>query len=161
MKKWVLSLALCFSCFNIYAFKLATVDMDTVLKTSPKAASLKADLEKQFGERNKQIAAQAKALQDEFQNYDKNKAILSADKLDKMKKDIQVKGAALQQSKQQFQQDLSARQMQISNQMIDGIKNKIASIAKKDGFDLVLPSAIVLYSGDVSDITPQVVKSLK
>jgi len=163
MKKIVVVIVMLMSFFSVsvYALKVGTVNMEAVLKDSSKTADIKADLMKRFSGRNKHLAAQAKTLQDDLKTYEKNKAVMSPDKLDQLKKKIQTEEASLQQSKQKFQSDVASEQMVLSRKLIESIKTSISGIAKSDHLDLVMPNTVVLYSQNSVDITPQLLKAMK
>ncbi len=86
---------------------------------------------------------------------------MAASKLADLKAKLQKEEVALQTAKQQFQHDLAAAQQALSNKMIARLKSSIATIAKQDKIDVVLPSTITLYAAHSTDLTKQVMATLK
>ena len=92
----------------------------------------------------------------------RNASTMKASDRTKKEKQIASERAAFEQKAQAFDKDNQSRQMQERNKLLAKIQTAVQSVAKSEGYDLVLDSQAVLYSSaDAKDITADVVKQVK
>lgn len=123
-------------------YKVAVVDVSTVLTSSPDIQSLKQSQDKKMEELNTLIS---KAQNEIVNESDKNKALQMETTYRK----------EIEQKKLDMEQEYSSKITVINNK----IKSMISDEAKKSNYNLVLPTGMVISGGD--DITNDIVKKIK
>lgn len=123
-------------------YKVAVVDVPTILSKSSEMQSLKISQEKQMEELNTLIS---KAQNEIVNEPDRNKAM---QKEATYRKEIETK-------KKTMEDDYNSKMTKISNK----IRSLISNEAQKTNYNLVLPTGMVISGGE--DITEEIVKKLK
>lgn len=123
-------------------YKVAVVDVPTILSKSPEIQSLKVSQDKQMEELNTLIS---KAQNEIVNESDRNKAVQMEATY---RKQIETK-------KKSMDEDYNNKIVKITSK----IKSLISSEAKKTNYNLVLPTGMVISGGE--DITDTIVKKLK
>lgn len=123
-------------------YKVAVVDISKILEKSSDLQELKSSQEKQMQELNT-IISQA---QNEIANVSDTSQIPSMEA--KYRKQIEDKKIAIDQ-------EYNSKIVKITSK----IKSMVSSEAKKDKYNLVLPTGMVISGGE--DITQNVIKSMK
>lgn len=123
-------------------YKVAVVDVSTILTSSPEIQSLKQSQDKKMEELNTLIS---KAQNEIVNESDKNKALQMETNYRK----------EIEQKKLDMDEEYNSKITVINNK----IKSMISSEAKKSNYNLVLPTGMVISGGD--DITKDIVKRMK
>lgn len=123
-------------------YKVAVVDVPTILSKSPEIQSLKVSQDKQMEELNTLIS---KAQNEIVNESDRNKAVQMEATY---RKQIETK-------KKSMDEDYNNKIVKITSK----IRSLISSEAKKTNYNLVLPTGMVISGGE--DITDNIVKKLK
>lgn len=123
-------------------YKVAVVDVSTILTSSPEIQSLKQSQDKKMEELNTLIS---KAQNEIVNESDKNKALQMETNYRK----------EIEQKKLDMDEEYNSKITVINNK----IKSMISTEAKKSNYNLVLPTGMVIYGGD--DITNDIVKRMK
>lgn len=123
-------------------YKVAVVDVSTVLSNSEDLQSLKRLQDKQMDELNTLIS---KAQNEIINESDRNKAVQKEANYRKL----------IEQKKNEMDKEYNTRISKINT----NIKSVISNEAKKSNYNLVLPTGMVISGGE--DITDEIVKKLK
>ena len=123
-------------------YKVAVVDVSTILTSSPEIQSLKQSQDKKMEELNTLIS---KAQNEIVKESDKNKALQMETSYRK----------EIEQKKLDMDEEYNSKITVINNK----IKSMISTEAKKSNYNLVLPTGMVISGGD--DITNDIVKRMK
>lgn len=123
-------------------YKVAVVDVPTILSKSSEMQTLKISQDKKMEELNTLIS---KAQNEIVNETDRNKAL--------QKEAVYRKQIEFQ--KQQMEDEYNSKITKITNK----IRTLISNEAKHENYNLVLPTGMVISGGE--DITEQVVKKLK
>ncbi len=137
---------------------IAVVNVQQVFQESPKISDLNKKLQNQFKSRQDELVAQQKTLQDEMDKYKKESPTMSDKDKDKLQKKIVDDQSNLAKKASTFQQDLAKEQGKVMKNVLAQLNDIISSIAKKNGYTLVLDSQAVIYANDSTNITKQVSK---
>lgn len=135
---------------------IAVVNVQQIFQQSPKIADLNKKLQSQFKGRQEKLIAAQKSLQDELDTLKKESTTMSQKDKDAMQKKIVDDQTNLSKDANAFQQDLSKEQNKIMKGVLSQLNGIISSIAKKNGYTLVLDSQAVVYAAESTDITKQV-----
>lgn len=136
--------------------KTAIINVADILQNSARVQALNAGIRDKFQPQQVKLAAEDKSIQAEQDKLQRDGSVMSADQkkvlTDAIAKDKQdfVKNASL------FQQNLSSARDDAMKEVINDLNTQIASVAKAQGYTLVLFSQAVAYPGNVTDITKPV-----
>lgn len=158
-------IVICISIASLFAMsaiaaQVGVVDMQKIFRSAPQVKQINATLTKQFANRKTSIMKMGKQLQTDIQQYQKNKAVMSAKELKNLKSKITKEETQLRQAQSKFQQDLFAAQNKKMTQFMDNVRRIVKSIAAKKKLDMVLPQNTVLYSDTGLNITDEVLSKL-
>jgi len=142
--------------------KIGTVDMQRAIQTSDAGKKAKAELEQAFNKKKKELQTEEATLKKLQEDFQKKQAALS----DSAKKDQQAKlqerFMKYQELLQKSQTEIQKKEQEMSEPIIHKIREKVADVAKKKGFTLILEKNenVVLFSLDKDDITEDVMKAI-
>jgi outer membrane protein len=156
----LLSSILLFAGTQAYAAdaKIAVVNVQQVLLQSAKVAEVNTKLQDQFKPRQEKLAGEQKALQDEFDTFNKNSSTMKAADRDSTEKKLNDEKANFLKEAGAFQKEVNAEQNKAMQSILKQLSGIISDLAKKSGYSLVLDSQAVVYSADATDITKDVAK---
>jgi len=145
---------------SAFATTIGTVNMQKIFKSSSRVKKINSTLKSKFAKRKNKLVAQGKALQTDIKKYQKNKSVMKKTTLAKLQNKIQKESDDLRQAQTKFQQDLFATQNSAMHTFMKTLSSTVASVAKQDKIDLVLPQNNLIYANNKLDITNDVLKKL-
>jgi outer membrane protein len=142
--------------------KIGTIDMQRAIQTSDTGKKAKAELELAFNKKKKELQAEEanlKKLQEEFQ---KKQGALSESAKKEQQGKLQERFMKYQELLQKSQADIQKKEQEMSEPIIHKIREKVAELAKKKGYTLVLEKNenVVLFSQEKDDLTEEVMKAV-
>jgi outer membrane protein len=142
--------------------KVGVVDMQKCIQTSDAGKKARNELESAVKKKEKEIKEMEGSFEKAQEEFSKKRSALSESAKAEQGGKLQEKYMKLQEAKQKAQMELHKREQEMSAPIISRIRDKVADIAKKRGFSLVLEKNenIVMFSEDKVDITEEVLKSL-
>lgn len=169
MKKlttFLLVLPFAFWGFSVQAqSKTAIVESQQIMENLPEYKGIIDQLSKLREAAESEFAQKYQKLQDDYQDYDQKKAMLTAEKKKSLEADLTQKQQELQQFNQLKTQELQKKQVELSKPLFDKVLEAIEVVAKKEGYTLVLDKSnvtnTVLYADGSLDITFKVLDYLK
>lgn len=138
--------------------KVAVVNVQQVLQQSPRVADQSKKLEGDFKSRQTKINDEQKTLQDELDKFKKDSTTMSQKDRDAMQKKIANDRSELVKKVVAYQQDLQKEQNRIMQGILGDLNGIVTTIAKAQGYTLVLDSQAVIFAADGNDITKDVAK---
>ena len=142
--------------------KIGFVKIMEVLESYGGYKDAKQRLEKAMKAKKKELLELEKELMDLQQEYEKKKGILSAKAREEKEYIIRKKLEDYQNIQLQANRELAVKEQQMTEVLLDELREHIASVAEKEGFDLVLDETAVLYlKGEKTDLTKRVVEYVK
>lgn len=141
-------------------YKIGAVNAVRILEQSPQAAKLRAQIEKEFAPRDKELVANQKKLKDMEDRMNRDSAIMSEQERSKLQKDIVNMRRDLKRSQDEFREDLTFRRNEELAKIQKQIIEAIQTVAKQNNYDLVLSDGVV-FAGTKVDITNLVLDYLK
>lgn len=159
-KKIALSLSLLLTTGASYAdLKIGFVNVPKVLEKAPQAESAKKRLEQEFAPRDKTLVAQQKEIQALEDKMSKDSAVMSDSERRNLEKDLMSKQREAKRAQQEFSEDFNLRRNEELGKLQKRIVEAIRSIAKDEGYDLLLTDGVI-FAADQLDVTAQVQKKL-
>ena len=146
-------------------YKIAVVDMQTVLAKYNKRKAKYEDLQKQVDTLQADIEKMAKRIEAAKKDYDERKGDLSEEELFKLENTIKDDYANYQNELQKSQRQIDGMEELVLKEVLKDIQLAIEVIAKKGNYHLILnngkgPRGAVLYASASIDITSQILADL-
>ena len=135
MKWFILSLFILVS-FNAFA-KVGYVDMVKAMEQTRQGKRVKSKLEKNLADAKKSIKNIENSLKKERSNLEKEVPLLSDEKRAQKIQQFQQKVMKSQQEAERKQLELKQLEDQLMNPVFEKLKKVIASISKKEGYEVV------------------------
>ena len=158
------SLVVLFSSFG-YAqtsLKLGHIDSNEILALMPETDSLQNELKNYAEYLDQQMNTMAMEYQSKITDYQDNVATMSDLIRQTKEKEITDLQARIQAFQQSADQDLSAKQAELFNPLIEKVKNAINEVGRENGYTYILDvgaGAVVFFEGG-DDVLPLVKKKL-
>ncbi len=142
--------------------KVGTVDMTKAVQDYSYYKEQREKLQDEVDKKRKKLEEQQKEIQNMMEELQAGRGTVGEKKLSQMQELIQYKSKALNASVAKVQQELTEKESDLMAMIEKELREVVAEIGAKQGFDLVLRSEVVLYnSKDESvDLTAQVTKEL-
>jgi len=140
--------------------KLAIVDMQKALESAEAGKTARSELEKDFAKKQKRVQEDEEELKKLNEDFQKQSLVMNEAARNKRQAELQKKLMEYQQNAMASQTDIQKRQAQLTEPIINGLRDTVAELAKKNNYTVVLEKSRmgVLYSMDKDDITDQVIK---
>ncbi len=139
---------------------IAVLDVAKVLKEIPQRKAIEGKLKTEFDSRVRELQRLETEGQTLAQKMKKNESFMSADertksqrRLAELQSDYNLKGQALQE-------DQRRRFSEEQQKVFQNIDAAVQSIAKSNGYDMVINRQAVVYTNDKNDISAEVIKQV-
>lgn len=139
--------------------KIASVRVDEMILQSPVYKSLADKMKLEFERRKTELDAQIKTFQEDAKKFQRDAEIMSPDERAKKEKELSARQVDLQYAQQKFKEDASARDRELTQDLLGKVKLAIDAVAKEKGLDLIVRDP--LYAVPAVDITDDVLKRLQ
>jgi outer membrane protein len=128
--------------------------------------------------RSKTIAATVKAAEDQLklkqeelelklreyrqaqQSLDSRRSVLSGDVVNAEERKVEKMRDAIELMRLDIDKSLRKTESEVMGPAVDRILSAVNEVARKQGFDLILRSDVVIYGADSLDVTPLVIREL-
>jgi len=140
--------------------KIGVVNAAAVMEQSPQKARALSRLEKEFSSRSKSIEQKVKSLRTKQEKLVKDGAIYSATERKNKERALLSEQREIKRLQDEYGEDLSIRRNEELRKLEKEIAQTIVSLAKQNGYDLVVFQGVI-FASDKVDITAEVLKLLK
>ncbi len=146
---------------NAGASNYAYVDLQKAMETVKQGSTAKAKLEKEFNDKKKMISNREEEIKRLTADYQKKQLVMSNDKRAEEEQKIQKKMMEYRELVQQSEMQMQKRQMELTQPIIDNIRNVVTDLASKSKYDLVYEKnqSGIFFASNAKDITDDVIKS--
>jgi outer membrane protein len=140
-------------------FKMAVVDMQRALQTVDAGKKAKAQLEKDFNAKKKDLQSEEASLKKMIEEFKKQQLVMSDEARMKKQQEIQERGMKFQDMTQRSQAEMSQKEQELTMPLVKKLRDIIAETAKKKNFTVILEKNenTVLYFQEKDDITEEVI----
>ena len=142
--------------------KLGHIDSNEILSLMPETDSLQNELKNYADYLDQQMSAMAMEYQSKINDYQENVATMSDLIRQTKEKEITDLQARIQAFQQSADQDLSTKQAELFNPLIEKVKNAINDVGRENGYTYIMDigaGAVVYFEGG-DDVLPLVKKKL-
>jgi len=138
--------------------KIATINFEEVMQSSPQAKAADAKLTGEFGKRKTDLENQGKQLQDDAAKYQRDRDVMTGDARDKTEKDLQQRQVDLQYAQRKAQEEFQTRNRDLVQQVVSQVRAVVGQVAKEKGYDIVISDPV--FASPSTDISDEVNKRL-
>jgi outer membrane protein len=139
-------------------YKIGVIHVERIMQESAAAKTAHDRIEKAFEGRNADITRMEQDQRTAAMQLEKDSATLSPDERAARERAVELRGREVQRLRQQFGEDLHARQFEELDKLKARLDQVLTRYAKANDFDLILQDA--LWVGLSVDITDDVIKAL-
>ena len=154
------ALALPLSLAQAADVKIGFVSIAKILNSAPQAESASKRLEQEFAPRKKGLDEAQKSLRKLEEKIAKDGAVMSESQRRTVENDFRNQARELKRSSDEFREDFNLRRNEELGKFQKQVLDVINSVAKEDGFDLVVTDSATLYASPQVDVTEKVLKRL-
>lgn len=139
--------------------KIGAVDMQRALQTVDAGKKAKAQLEKEFNAKKKQLQTEETSIKKMGEEFKKQAAVMNEDARAKKQAEIQERIMKFQEVTARSQADIQQKERELTQPIIAKLRGVIADMAKSRGYTIILEKSenTVLYSRDKDDLTDEVI----
>jgi outer membrane protein len=141
--------------------KIGTVDMQKALQTVEAGKKAKAELEKQFNAKKKELQAEDAALKKMAEEFKKQALVMNEEARGKKQAELQERFMKFQETTQRSQVEIQQKEREMTEPIIGRLRQIVADQAKQKGYTVVLEKNenTVIFSQEKDDITSDVVSA--
>jgi outer membrane protein len=141
--------------------KIGVVQFGKLADDSPQAKALSAALEREFGQRNRELVQQDKDLKAKQEKLQRDGAVMSEAERNKAQKELIDGQREAARRQNEFKEDFELRRNEELGKLQRLLVQEVQAYAKAQGFDLVISNDTVVYRKDALDITAQVAAAMQ
>jgi outer membrane protein len=138
--------------------KLGYVDLQRALEEIDEGKGAKAQLKKDFDEKQKQLDQRTDEVKKLDADFQKQALVMAPDAKAAKAAEIDRKKAEVQQFFVGLQQDLAGREREVTRGIFDKMIAMVRELAEAEGFTMVLDRNTVLYAPASLDVTNELVR---
>ncbi len=140
--------------------KLGFVSIAKILNSAPQAEAASKRLEQEFAPRQKGLVEAQKSLRKQEEKLSKDGAVMSESQRRSLESEIRNQARDLKRTSDEFREDFNLRRNEELGKFQKQVLDVISSLAKEEGFDLVVNDGATLYFSPQVDVTEKVLKRL-
>ncbi len=145
---------------SLYAdLKVGFVQVDKILQEAPQTIESNKKLEKEFSARTDKLKADVKSLKERESSFSKDALTMKDSERDTKEKSLSQLRVDVQRKERELREDINIRRNEELGGLQEQINKAVTSVAKAEGFDLVLYNGVA-YASEKIDITDKILKSL-
>lgn len=148
---------------QVYAadIKIGYVDMQMAIQQTSTGKKAKVELEKAAKNKETELKRKESELKKKGEDFKKKESVYDEATKRKKQMELQKEFYDLQQLLGQSQNEIRQKEETMLKPIIEGLKKQIDSIAKKEGYTVILEKAdnLVLFAKDEINLTDKVVKA--
>jgi len=158
--KFLAFVALFLASLSVYAdLKVGFVQVDKILQEAPQTIESNKKLEKEFSSRTDKLKADVKSLKERESAFSKDALTMKESERDSKEKSLSQLRVDVQRKERELREDINIRRNEELGGLQEQINKAVTSVAKAEGFDLVLYNGVA-YASEKIDITDKILKSL-
>lgn len=138
--------------------KVGFVNTQRVIRDAPAAIKAAKRLDQEFGRRDQELKRLSEDVQSREEYLRSKGATLAEAERRQKERELSELSRDFQRKRDQFRDDLNARQNEENTALIEKANEAIRQIARAEKFDVILQDAVVV--SDRIDITDKVIKAL-
>lgn len=166
MSKWtlgfaVLALTLAPVAMASEEMKIGTVDLQKALQTVEAGKKAKAQLEKDFNAKKKELQNEEASLRKMTEEFKKQSLVMNDEARNKKQGEIQERIMKYQEATAKSQMEIQQKEHELTQPILNKLRGIISDVAKQRGYSMILErnENMVLVSPDKDDLTQDVISA--
>lgn len=143
------------------SFKLGFVDFDEILTDTAAGRRANREFEQELKQRQASLDKKQKQLQQYAADLDKQRTVLKPEVLKQKQQELQKRYVELQQTYVTLERELAEKRTKLIQEILKQAEPAIKSIAKREGYDMVLDRSVVVWSDNAYDMTGKIKQRIK
>lgn len=139
--------------------KIITIRAGELVQASPVFKTGQAQIKTEFEKRKTDLEGEARKLGADFEKFKREADVMSSEARAKAEKELSTRKVDFEYKQRQFGEDFQKRDRELSEKLMNNIKEVVIQIAKEQGADVVLQDPVYAAAG--VDVTDQVIKRLQ
>jgi outer membrane protein len=139
--------------------KVGFVQVDKILQEAPQTIESNKKLEKEFISRTEKLKTDLKSLKERESSFTRDALTMKESERDSKEKSFTQLRVDIQRKERELREDINIRRNEELGGLQEQINKAVTSVAKAEGFDLVLYNGVAYASKEI-DITDKILKSL-
>jgi outer membrane protein len=163
MRKFFVALVLALSLSLAHAqsdMKIGFVSIAKILNSAPQADAASKRLEREFAPRQKGLVEAQNSLRRLEERLAKDGAVMGDSQRRSLESDIRNQARELKRTSDEFREDFNLRRNEELGRFQKQVLDVINSVAREEGFDLVVNDGATLYASSRVDVTDKVLRRL-
>jgi Skp family chaperone for outer membrane proteins len=140
--------------------RVGIVDTKAIMTRSQTVQATVGEAEQALSQRREEIDRQMAAHERERQDLEQRRAVLSDEQIQEREQKIRQLDEQIQDLQYEANKELGRLSRELMSPQSDRIVGAIEHVARVEGYDLVLPTEIVLFQNGRADLTPLVIEWL-
>ncbi|QIT55590.1 OmpH family outer membrane protein [Aquisalimonas sp. 2447] len=140
--------------------KIGFVNAGRVTSEAPQADAARANLEEEFGPRDRAISEERDALRELETQLNRDGAVMSEDEQQRLQRDLVARQRELRRAEEEFREDFNMRRNEELGRLQRRIVDTINDLAEAEGFDLIVSEGVI-FASDRVDVTDRVLERLQ
>ncbi|OFY98306.1 MAG: hypothetical protein A2070_12590 [Bdellovibrionales bacterium GWC1_52_8] len=139
--------------------KIGVVDMQKALQTVEAGKTAKAQLEKEFNSKKKELQAEENSIKKLGDEFKKQSLVMNDEARAKKQGEIQERIMKFQEVTTRAQMEIQQKEQELTKPIVTRIRNIISELAKQKGYAIILEKNenTVLFSQDKDELTSEVI----
>lgn len=137
--------------------KFGYVDLNRALNTVNEGRRAKSQLEADGKAKKQKLEILQNELKKMKEDLDKQRLILSAEAMREKEMKFQQKFLELQKKSVDFEKDFAEKEVSFIKPISEKLKRVITSMGKKEGYTMIIPKEMALYSPPGTDLTDKII----
>ena len=141
--------------------KIGTVDMQRALQSTDAGKKARAELEKEFNAKKKDLQSEEASIKKMGEEFKKQSLVLSDEARAKKQGEIQERIMKFQQKTAESQGEIQTKERELTEPLLTKLRAVITEMAKSKGYNVILEKSenTVLYSQEKDDLTNEVISA--
>ncbi|WP_420468633.1 OmpH family outer membrane protein [Panacagrimonas sp.] len=139
--------------------KILSIRAAEIVAASPQFAASQNQMKTEFEKRKADLEAEARKFAEDTQKFRREADVMSSDARAKAEKDLQTRRIDIDYKQRQFGEDFQKRDRELSESLMNSIKQVVVEIATEQGADMVVQDPVFAAPG--VDVTDLVIKRLQ
>ncbi len=142
--------------------KVGIVDMQRAMQSTDAGKKARAELEKEFNTKKKELQAEEASIKKMGEEFKKQQLVLNDEARAKKQTEIQERIMKFQEKTARSQGEIQAKERELTEPLLKNIRKVISELAKQKGYSVILEKSegSVLFSLEKDDLTAEVVSTV-
>lgn len=140
--------------------RIGYVNVQYLVDKSPQAQAASSNLEKRFGPQQEELRKQKQEFQRLQQKLQKDSLVMSENERGNIERQLRELKREIERGQKDLREELNIQRNGILSQIHDAVMKSVQSLAKDEGYDLIVGQG-ALYASDAVNLTDQVLARMK